>query len=237
MKRLFAFVLLFASPLAAQVRVNCGGPAYTDSSGNVWQADNSFSGGAVWANSASIAGTPDPTLFKTVRYTNFTYTFAVPNGNYTVNLYFADASTGRVFTLNINGVAVLTNFDVSAKVGVNTADIESFPVTVTNGSITLGDTNTNQDAILNAIDIELAGPPPPFVWVMPGLGTATFPMQIPPACGPNDGTCSIQIQVCDTSQTPPVCMTAPIGTLSLIKTISLPTPQVQTIPVVVVTNP
>jgi hypothetical protein len=80
-------------------------------------------------------------------------------------------------------------------------------------------------------------PPQPFVWVMPGLGTATFPMQIPPACGPNDGTCSIAIQVCDTSQTPPLCMTAPIGTLSLIKTISLPTPQVQTIPVVTVTNP
>lgn len=77
------------------------------------------------------------------------------------------------------------------------------------------------------------GPPPPFVWNMPGLGNVTFPMQIPPACGPSDGVCSIQIQVCDTSQTPPVCLTASQGTLSLIKTVTLPVPQTQTIPVAV----
>ena len=79
------------------------------------------------------------------------------------------------------------------------------------------------------------GPPPPFVWQMPGLGTATFPMNIPPACGPSDGTCSIQIQVCDTSKTPPVCMTSSQGTITLLKNITLPAPQQQSIPLVTVT--
>jgi hypothetical protein len=75
----------------------------------------------------------------------------------------------------------------------------------------------------------------PLVWVMPGLGTATFPMNIPPACSPTDGTCSIQIQVCDTSKTPPVCMTSSQGTITLLKNVTLPTPQQQSIPLVTVT--
>jgi hypothetical protein len=103
--------------------------------------------------------------------------------------------------------------------------------------VSLGCSGPQCDFASVAVTFAPAGPPPPFVWVMPGLGTATFSMYVPPACGPNDGTCSIQIQVCDTSQTPPVCMTAPVGTLSLVKSITLPTPQVQTIPIVTVTNP
>ena len=86
-----------------------------------------------------------------------------------------------------------------------------------------------------SVPFKPAGPPPPFVWVMPGLGTATFPMNIPPACGPSDGTCSIQIQVCDTSKTPPVCMVSSQGTITLLKNITLPTPQQQAIPLVTVT--
>lgn len=91
--------------------------------------------------------------------------------------------------------------------------------------------------ISDALTLTPSGPPPPFVWIMPGLGTATFPMQIPPACGPNDGTCSIEIQVCDTSVNPPNCITSSQGTITLLKNVTLPTPQQQSIPLVVVTNP
>jgi hypothetical protein len=83
--------------------------------------------------------------------------------------------------------------------------------------------------------IGIPGTPTPFVWIMPGLGMATFPMYIPPACGPADGACSIQIQVCDTSKTPPLCMTSSQGTITLLKNITLPTPQQQSIPLVTVT--
>lgn len=112
------------------------------------------------------------------------------------------------------------------------------PLTVTAtapaGPLTISLSSSGQQCDFDNVVLS-AGSPPPFVWVMPGLGTATFPMQIPPACGPSDGTCSIQIQVCDTSKTPPVCMTASQGTITLLKNVMLPAPQQQAIPLVTVT--
>jgi hypothetical protein len=236
--RKLLLALLLASPLAAQTRIACGHSApYTDSMGNVWAADNSVSGGTPYSVTAPISGTPNSGLFDSLRYGVFTYTIAVPNGSYSVNLEFAEtwanAAGVRVFSMQINGVSVLTNFDVFAKVGKNAADIETFPVTVTNGSIVIRSVAVTQSPILNAIDVE-PGTPPPFVWVMPGLGTATFTMYVPPACGPSDGACSITIMICDMNNN---CTTGNTGSLYLIKTSSLPNPQVLTIPVVTVTQP
>jgi len=59
-----------ASPVAAptagafeDVFINCGGAAYTDTQGRVWQADNSFNGGNVYTNTADdIIDTTDDTV-------------------------------------------------------------------------------------------------------------------------------------------------------------------------------
>lgn len=79
-------------------------------------------------------------------------------------------------------------------------------------------------------------PPAVFTWQLLGGPKIAFPMQAPPSCGPNDGACSIQIQACDTSQSPPVCLTTSQGTVSLVKTVTLPVPQAIVTPVAV-TNP
>ncbi len=227
------------------IRIAVGESApYTDSSGNVWSADTDFNTGTTYTVTHAIAGTPEQTLYQHQRWTagTLTYTIPVPAGAWTLSLLFSENYvTGpkeRLFNVSVNGTRVLTQFDIFAAAGGEyIANVQTFSVTST-GTVTIAFApGSIQNPTVNAIQLVPAGPPPPFVWVMPGLGTATFTMYVPPACGPNDGTCSIAIQVCDTSQTPPLCMTAPIGTLSLLKTISLPTPQTQTIPIVTVTNP
>jgi hypothetical protein len=127
---------------AATVRVHAGGAAYTDSLGQSWSADTGFTGGQTGSTSNAIKNTPDPALYQTERYTNFSYQFAVPNGTHNVVLKFAEiywTTTGqRIFNVSINGTQVLTNFDIVAAAGAPlTAIDKTFPVTVSNGTITI----------------------------------------------------------------------------------------------------
>jgi hypothetical protein len=134
--------LLPPAGASAPILVNSGGPAYIDSMDNFWAADNGSNGGETSSTTHAIANTPDPTLYQTDRYGDFSYQFTVPNGAYSVTLKFAEiyfTSPGqRVFNVAINGTAVLTNFDIVAAAGAaNTAIDESFPVIVTGDSITI----------------------------------------------------------------------------------------------------
>lgn len=141
------FALLAGLPAAAAstvpLRVNCGGPSYTDSKGNVWQADFGFRGGKELTSSAVITGTPDPTLFHSYRWNPGTYSFQIPDGKYQVNLYFAEANStfeklgARVFNVSVQGSLVFPNLDIFSEVGANTALIESTTASVTNGTLTL----------------------------------------------------------------------------------------------------
>jgi hypothetical protein len=122
--------------------VNAGGPAYTDSAGNTWAADTGYVSGFTWTITNPIANTASPALYQTCRYgSSFSYNFAVPNGAYSVNLKFAEVSMMgaglRRFNVAINGMAVLTNFDIYAATGGLTALDKPFPVTVTNGQIAI----------------------------------------------------------------------------------------------------
>jgi hypothetical protein len=71
-------------------RVNCGGATYTDSNGQARQADTGFNTGTASTNTALTTGTSDPALYQRNRYnqsaTPLTYSFAVVNGSYRVNL-------------------------------------------------------------------------------------------------------------------------------------------------------
>ena len=64
------------------IRVNAGGPAYTDSQGNLWSADTGYQGGNTDALGAgtSISNTADPTLYQTERWNSgsLVYSFAFP---------------------------------------------------------------------------------------------------------------------------------------------------------------
>ncbi|HKT47409.1 MAG TPA: malectin [Candidatus Acidoferrales bacterium] len=165
----FSLALLCALPRPAKaqqqpIRMNCGGASYTDAKGQVWQADTGFNWGTVSSIKATVAGTADPTLFQTGRYNaNFSagmvYTVSVPNGNYHVNLYFAEtyAATqvkgARVFNVKMQGAPVFSNLDVFAEAGANTALVKGADITVSNGQIAIEFDNIVQTAKVNAIEI------------------------------------------------------------------------------------
>jgi Malectin domain/Chitobiase/beta-hexosaminidase C-terminal domain/Legume lectin domain len=131
-----------ATGVFSAILVHSGDGAYTDTSGQLWSADQGFNGGKTYTTTQSVQGTADPVLYESERYGPFAYNFTVPNGNYTVVLKFAEIyytrPGSRIFNVSINGTPVLTNFDIVATAGAAfTALDESFPVSVTNGMISI----------------------------------------------------------------------------------------------------
>jgi hypothetical protein len=142
------------------IRVNAGGPAYTDAAGKTWSADTGSSGGYMWGTGASIPNTTTPAIYQTLRWnpSNLGYQFSVPNGTYTVTLKFAElyfsSTNQRVFNVTINGQTVLTNFDIVAQAGgPNRAVDKTFTVNVTGGAISIQMRSTVDDPQINAIEI------------------------------------------------------------------------------------
>jgi hypothetical protein len=164
------FTPTFTPTPSAIWRVNAGGPQYTDSQGNVWSADEDYSGTSTADTvTNAISGTADPTLYQSERWGSpFTYTFNVPAGNYQVTLKFAEtfftASGARVFNVSINGNQVITNLDIFAEVGANKADDKIFNnIQPSNGQIVIqfGPASVN-NAKVSAIQIIPEPPTPTF---------------------------------------------------------------------------
>jgi hypothetical protein len=142
------------------IRVNCGGPSYTDSKGQVWQADTGFTGGSVEILPGSVSGTADPLLYSDYRWNPTGYSFTIPNGQYQVNLYFTEAAPvaeyvgGRVFNVSLQGATVFSKLDIFAAVGANAALTKSTNVAVTSGAITIGFTHiSGSNPKVSAIEI------------------------------------------------------------------------------------
>src|SRR5260370_4347587 len=128
------------------IRVNCGGPSYTDSKGQVWAADDGYNEGTASTITANISDTNDPALYQDGRWNGnasvpMTYTFAVANGTYHVNLYFTETVTGlqyvgaRVFNVKLHGSLVFSKLDIFAEAVPNAELIKGADVTVTNGQL------------------------------------------------------------------------------------------------------
>jgi hypothetical protein len=148
-------------------RVNCGGPDYTDINGNLWAADVHKTAADTWGSLSwtddyeglppfygsqrrthdLIHGTFDRKLFQTFRYGQhkLRYDFPVPNGDYTVELYFVEPWYGRggsmhcegwrKFDVAVNGVTAIKDLDLWKTAGLNTAHKETLEVKVVNGKI------------------------------------------------------------------------------------------------------
>ncbi len=109
------------------IRILCGAKdAYTDRNGNVWSADQCFTGGEAFSTTTTITGaTPTPddqALYQTGRAgKDFTYAIPVPPGLYSLRLKFTEPKYEwffqRPFNLDINGRQVLTNFDICHAAG------------------------------------------------------------------------------------------------------------------------
>jgi hypothetical protein len=143
------------------IRVNAGSATNVlDHLGNVWAADNGFTGGTtVNRGNIGIAGTLDPVLFRTERYGMTAFSKAVPNGFYKVNLYFAETYAGitgagqRVFSVTVEGTK-LGPIDVFAQAGgANKALVKTVTIAVTDGRLNLTFAATANNAEINAIEI------------------------------------------------------------------------------------
>lgn len=148
LRRLLGAVILLGGAIAATeaatpgTRINTGSAAaVTDAQGNVWAADNSFSGGQTTtsANAISTAGVTNPapaSVYQSERYGAMTYTVGnlAAGSAYTVRLHFAEvyftAAGQRQFNVSIQGAQVLTNFDIFAAAGgANKAVVREFSAT------------------------------------------------------------------------------------------------------------
>jgi hypothetical protein len=149
---------------SAVASINCGGDSYTAADGTNWSADQYYSGGDLLYSGSTIAGTNDLSLYRTARrglYGNFSYAIPLANGPYVLKLKFAEIVFGgkgqRVFNVNVNGVPVLTNFDILSEVAPLAADDKTFPVTVTNGMLQIEVIGVTGFGLLNGIQVLTAG--------------------------------------------------------------------------------
>lgn len=146
------------------IRINSGGPEFTDASGNTWSADQYYVGGTVYTNEKAIANTDDDILYHTERYAP-TLNYEIPvaqSGNYNVNLalaelYFTSANGGvgsRVFNITIEGQTLLSDYDIFNDVGNASAVIKQFQnINVTDGFLSIVMTATVNNAKLSAIEV------------------------------------------------------------------------------------
>jgi len=145
---------------ATTVRIAAGSSTnYTDTNGNVWNADTDFTGGSTFANTVTTTGTTDPALYNNERYSMSDYNIPLANGTYTLNLYFSETiaslctAGARVFSVSANNATILSNYDIFAKAGCNAADKESSTVTVTNGNLDIHFTAGTQNPKIDAIEV------------------------------------------------------------------------------------
>lgn len=107
----------------------------------------------------TIAGTKNPELFVSEHWGMTGFTYKVANGKYLTKLYFAETYNGitdegqRVFTFNVEGKE-FKDFDIWKKAGgPRKAYIESVPVEVTDGELTIAFTRQAQSPAIKAIEI------------------------------------------------------------------------------------
>jgi hypothetical protein len=146
-------------PSFTPVRINSGGPAYTDSLGQRWTADTGYRGGSPYTVTKTITNTADPTLYKTSRYgASFSYAISAPTGTYLVTLKFAElywtAAGGRVFNVAINGTRVLSNFDIFKAAGAAFKAVDVTFNVSSSGTITIQfTTGSAGNPLVNAIQV------------------------------------------------------------------------------------
>jgi regulation of enolase protein 1 (concanavalin A-like superfamily) len=146
------------------LRVNAGGGTFVDDQGKTWSADFGFNTGATSSTSSAIAGSANDALFQTERYDTtsspeLTYSFSLTNGDYTVNLLFAEIysrafSVGaRVFDVLVEGQLRADNLDIFSQAGANTALIISLTVTVSDGQLDIAFVHGVENPKISAIEV------------------------------------------------------------------------------------
>jgi len=145
---------------SAVYQINCGGGA-TGS----FTADQFASGGTAYTANVNVTTTgvshaAPAAVYQSERYGNHTYTFGglTAGASYTARLHFAEtrwtSSGARVFNVSINGAQVLSNFDIFAVAGSNTALVRDFSAVASSaGQITIQYVTVVDNAKSSGIEI------------------------------------------------------------------------------------
>lgn len=142
------------------IRMNAGGGALKDATGVEWVAATGFEGGdSIERPDLPIANTQQPEIYRSEYYAMEGFKHALPNGNYLVKLHFCETFEGimgpgeRVFSFNVEGKD-FKNFDVWVKAGGGArAYVETVPVEITDGELTIKFTYQAENPQINAIEI------------------------------------------------------------------------------------
>jgi hypothetical protein len=143
--------------------------AFKDSQGTLWAADTGSDGGETNDRTdLQITGSDRPDLYQAERYGMNSYTFKVPNGNYTVKLHFSEDYDGitdptmRIFTYAVKDGDAATgktlkevkDFSPWKAAGAEfKAYVDTIPVTVNAGQISIVFTAQVENPQINAIEI------------------------------------------------------------------------------------
>ena len=115
-----------------EIAVNVGSNAdFTDVGNTVWTTDQAYKTGSfgfIGSEAKQIStlrnalGTLDDPLFQTMAEGLTAYKFDVPDGDYEIELRFAEPkfkdAGERIFSVKINGQTVLENLDLAGRVGI-----------------------------------------------------------------------------------------------------------------------
>lgn len=146
---------------APTIRIKAGVTSpLTDSSGNVWLADQGFADGdTIERPDIAIENTKDPAIYRAERYSMTRFEQPVPNGSYVVKLHFAETFEGisgpgqRIFSFNVEGKE-FKDFDVWAKSGgALRAYVETVNVNVADGKLDITFTPNAENPQINGIEI------------------------------------------------------------------------------------
>jgi PKD repeat protein/glucose/arabinose dehydrogenase len=157
----FDFIIGDFAPL---IRINAGGPDVTFGS-EEWVEDIYFNDGLTFSTDSEIANTENDAIYQTERFSEnnaatLTYEIPVPsNGTYGVRLHFAEIffneASARVFDVDIeNGEGTLVDYDIIPAANASfTAVIETFLVTVNDGTLSIVFTDTIEAAKISGIEL------------------------------------------------------------------------------------
>ena len=171
---LYGIAKASGASVSVKYRINSGSSASITINGKTWSADTAYAVGELqpYTNSklTDVAGTDEDALFYNEQHSDaakkpWSYEFPVANGNYVVRLHFAEIYWGvpggnlnggiglREMSVAMEGQLRLANFDPTQEVGAATAVIKNFPVTVTDGKLTINFSSTVDRPMVCAIEV------------------------------------------------------------------------------------
>ncbi|MBN2088212.1 choice-of-anchor D domain-containing protein [candidate division KSB1 bacterium] len=152
--------------------INSGGSGFYDHNGKYWAADQPYNAGSfgyvssdigTYETTDPISNTSDDVLYQSERSTMSSYRFDVPNGNYKVQLLFAEiwfTNPGRrIMDVKLEGMRVLDDLDIYAMVSHDAALNYTFYTQVNDGRMDIDFSASVNNPKISAIEIIQEGVP------------------------------------------------------------------------------